>query len=197
MPIPRVRFTVPGADPERDATRDALDAMATAPGLPCVQAVLQRWPIRCCRPAGFRISTMGRSFPDCWSAVHPATGNVGLMIQPNPDGPTGFVRASPANSQNRAGPFQGDDLLRRSRVGVGLPRGGLRSNHWRVMPALKVGEFSRARTKWRTGMGDPATTLITQSSIGRAVPKSKVHDSWKRPRKKGRKELTRDAGRDE
>ena len=44
------------------------------------------------------------------SAVDPATGNVGLMIEPNPNGPTGFVRVSPANSQNRAGPFRGDDL---------------------------------------------------------------------------------------
>jgi hypothetical protein len=41
------------------------------------------------------------------SAVEPATGNVGLMIEPNPNGPTGFVRAL---SQNRAGPFRGDDL---------------------------------------------------------------------------------------
>jgi hypothetical protein len=44
------------------------------------------------------------------SIVEPATGNVGLMIEPNPDGPTGFVRASPANPQNRAGTFRGDDL---------------------------------------------------------------------------------------
>jgi hypothetical protein len=44
------------------------------------------------------------------SAVEPATGNVGLMIEPNPDGPTGLVRASPGNFQNRAGPFRGDIL---------------------------------------------------------------------------------------
>jgi hypothetical protein len=32
----------------------------------------------------------------------------------------------------------------------------------------------------RTGMGDPATTLITQSSMGHTVTKSEGHDSWKR-----------------
>jgi hypothetical protein len=32
------------------------------------------------------------------------------MIEPNPDGPTGFVRANLANPEIRAGPFRGDDL---------------------------------------------------------------------------------------
>jgi hypothetical protein len=44
------------------------------------------------------------------SAVDTATGNVGLLIDPNPNGPTGFVRVSPGTSRNRAGPFGWDDL---------------------------------------------------------------------------------------
>jgi hypothetical protein len=44
------------------------------------------------------------------SAVDSATGNVGLMIDPNPSGPTGFVRVRPGTSRNRTGPFGWDDL---------------------------------------------------------------------------------------
>jgi hypothetical protein len=44
------------------------------------------------------------------SAVDPTTRNVGLMIDPNPSGPTGFVRMSPGASRNREGPFRWDDL---------------------------------------------------------------------------------------
>jgi hypothetical protein len=46
------------------------------------------------------------------AAVNPATGNVGLMIDPNPSGPTGFVRDGPAAYQPGAGgPIIGSDLL--------------------------------------------------------------------------------------
>jgi hypothetical protein len=44
------------------------------------------------------------------SAVDPSTRNVGLMIDPNPNGPTGFVRMGPGASWNREGPFRWDDL---------------------------------------------------------------------------------------
>lgn len=45
------------------------------------------------------------------TAVDPATGNVGLMIDPNPNGPTGFVRLGPGNSPDRRHlPIRGDDL---------------------------------------------------------------------------------------
>jgi hypothetical protein len=45
------------------------------------------------------------------SAVDPIWGNVGLMIDPNPNGPTGFVRVRPTAPPNRTGPFRWDDLL--------------------------------------------------------------------------------------
>ena len=44
------------------------------------------------------------------SAVDPLSGNVGLVIDPNPNGPTGLVRVRPGTSQNRSGPFGWDDL---------------------------------------------------------------------------------------
>lgn len=44
------------------------------------------------------------------SAVDPISGNVGLMIDPNANGPTGFVRVLPGTSPNRRGPFGCDDL---------------------------------------------------------------------------------------
>jgi hypothetical protein len=44
------------------------------------------------------------------SAVDPTTGNVGLMINPNPGGPTGFVRVSAGASRDRKRPFGWDDL---------------------------------------------------------------------------------------
>jgi len=44
------------------------------------------------------------------SAVDPITGNVGLIIDPNPNGPTGFVRVRPGAYRNRGGPFGWDDL---------------------------------------------------------------------------------------
>lgn len=45
------------------------------------------------------------------SAVDPVSGNVGLMIDPNPNGPTGLVRVRPGIPSNRIGPFGWDDLL--------------------------------------------------------------------------------------
>lgn len=45
------------------------------------------------------------------SAVDPASGNVGLMIDPNPSGPTGLVRVRTGIPANRVGPFGWDDLL--------------------------------------------------------------------------------------
>jgi hypothetical protein len=45
------------------------------------------------------------------SAVDPVSSNVGLMIEPNPNGPSGFVRVRPAAPPNRVGPFPWDDLL--------------------------------------------------------------------------------------
>ncbi|MFI5387530.1 MAG: hypothetical protein ACHQ50_15585 [Fimbriimonadales bacterium] len=45
------------------------------------------------------------------SAVDTATGNVGLMIDPNPNGPTGFVRVSPGTPlEHRFRPIGADDL---------------------------------------------------------------------------------------
>jgi len=44
------------------------------------------------------------------SAVDPISGNVGLMIDPNPSGPTGFVRVRRGTPRNRRGPFGWDDL---------------------------------------------------------------------------------------
>jgi hypothetical protein len=46
------------------------------------------------------------------AAVDPMSGNVGLMVDPNPNGPTGFVRVCPGPSPkpNRTGPFAWDDL---------------------------------------------------------------------------------------
>jgi hypothetical protein len=44
------------------------------------------------------------------SAVDPVSGNVGLMVDPNPNGPTGFVRVRPGIPPNRRGPFGWDDL---------------------------------------------------------------------------------------
>ena len=45
------------------------------------------------------------------AALEPISGNIGLMIDANPNGPTGFVRVSRGASQNRQGPFRWDDLL--------------------------------------------------------------------------------------
>jgi hypothetical protein len=45
------------------------------------------------------------------SAVDPVSGNVGLMIDPNPSGPTGLVRIRLVIPPDRSGPFGGDDLL--------------------------------------------------------------------------------------
>jgi hypothetical protein len=45
------------------------------------------------------------------AAVDPVSGNVGLMIDPNPNGPTGLVRVRPGVPPNRTGPFGWDDLL--------------------------------------------------------------------------------------
>ncbi len=45
------------------------------------------------------------------STVDPVSGNVGLMIDPNPNGPTGLVRVRPFIPPNRNGPFRWDDLL--------------------------------------------------------------------------------------
>ena len=42
--------------------------------------------------------------------VDPDSGNVGLMIDPNPNGPTGFVRVHPGVPPNPSGPFGWDDL---------------------------------------------------------------------------------------
>jgi hypothetical protein len=44
------------------------------------------------------------------SAVDPVSGNVGLMIDPNPNGPAGLVRVRPGNPPDRRGPFGWDDL---------------------------------------------------------------------------------------
>jgi hypothetical protein len=44
------------------------------------------------------------------AAVDPISGNVGLMVDPNSNGPTGFVRVCPGTSPNRTGPFAWDDL---------------------------------------------------------------------------------------
>jgi hypothetical protein len=44
------------------------------------------------------------------AAVDPISGNVGLMIDPNPNGPTGLVRVRPGSPPNRRGPFGWDDL---------------------------------------------------------------------------------------
>jgi hypothetical protein len=52
------------------------------------------------------------------SAVDPASGNVGLVIDPNPNGPTGFIREGRAISPGPYGcfrPFRGDAL----HVGLG------------------------------------------------------------------------------
>jgi hypothetical protein len=48
------------------------------------------------------------------AAVDPESGNVGLMIDANPNGPTGLVRVQPGHPPNRVGPFGWDDL----RVGL-------------------------------------------------------------------------------
>jgi hypothetical protein len=44
------------------------------------------------------------------SAVDPVSGNVGLMTDPNPNGPSGLVRVRPGVPPNRDGPFGWDDL---------------------------------------------------------------------------------------
>jgi hypothetical protein len=44
------------------------------------------------------------------SAVDPISGNVRLMIDPNPGGPTGFVRVSPSAPPNHLGLIGGDRL---------------------------------------------------------------------------------------
>jgi hypothetical protein len=44
------------------------------------------------------------------TAVDPVTGNVGLMIDPNPGGPTGLVRICPGSPPDPRGPFGWDDL---------------------------------------------------------------------------------------
>ncbi len=45
------------------------------------------------------------------AATDPVSGNIGLMIDPNPNGPTGLVRLRPGLPPNRVGPFGWDDLL--------------------------------------------------------------------------------------
>jgi hypothetical protein len=45
------------------------------------------------------------------AAIDPGSGNVGLMIDPNSNGPTGLVRVRPGTPPDRRGPFGGDDLL--------------------------------------------------------------------------------------
>lgn len=84
------------------------------------------WPLHLAfiiaRPALDRLAdqvTAGRtvSFP-LWAgpfrvaaaAVDPVSGNVGLMIDPNPNGPTGFVRVQSANPADLRGPIIGSDL---------------------------------------------------------------------------------------
>jgi hypothetical protein len=44
------------------------------------------------------------------TAVDPVSGNVGLMIDPNPNGPSGLVRVRPGSPPDRSGPFRWDDL---------------------------------------------------------------------------------------
>lgn len=85
------------------------------------------WPLRLAfltfRPALDRLADQvaagqAASFPR-WvgpfrvarSAVDPVSGNVGLMIDPNPNGPTGLVRVRPGDPPDRSGPFRWDDLL--------------------------------------------------------------------------------------
>jgi hypothetical protein len=45
------------------------------------------------------------------SAVDGVSGNVGLMIDANPSGPSGFVRISPGVPPESTGPFRWDNLL--------------------------------------------------------------------------------------
>ena len=45
------------------------------------------------------------------SVVDPVSGNVGLMIDPNPSGPTVLVRVRPVTPPDRRGLFGWDDLL--------------------------------------------------------------------------------------
>lgn len=92
-----------------------------------VATVWTLWPLRLAfltaRPALERLADQaaaGRAvgspqwagpFRLAGSAVDPATGNVGLMIDPNPGGPVGFVRLGPgANPDHRHRPIRGDDL---------------------------------------------------------------------------------------
>ncbi len=50
-------------------------------------------------------------FPLAGSALDAATGNIGLMIDPNPSGPTGFVReGNRTNDARLFSPIGGDDL---------------------------------------------------------------------------------------
>jgi hypothetical protein len=44
------------------------------------------------------------------AAIDPDSGNVGLMIDANPSGPTGLVRVRPGVPTHPSGPFRGDDL---------------------------------------------------------------------------------------
>jgi hypothetical protein len=84
------------------------------------------WPLRLgflvFRPALDRIADQvvlgqGTAFPR-WvgpfrlarSAVDPVSGNVGLMIDPNPSGPSGFVRVHPGVPLDFNGPFRSDEL---------------------------------------------------------------------------------------
>ncbi len=60
------------------------------------------------RAAGF--SQWAGPFRVAHSAVDPVSGNLGLMIDPNPNGPTGFVRVRPGIPPNRRGPFGWDTL---------------------------------------------------------------------------------------
>ncbi len=69
------------------------------------------------------------------SAVDPASGNVGLMIDPNPGGPTGLVRIRPGTPPDRTGPFGWDACWwtwgggggTERRIDVGSPRRGARA----------------------------------------------------------------------
>jgi hypothetical protein len=117
--------TCQDATPRRSSAVPAWFAVLALSGMPLV-TLWTLWPLhlafRASRPSLERLADQVATgqvseFPQ-WaglfriagSAIEPKTGNVSLMIEPNPDGPTGFVRASAANPQNRAGLFRGGDL---------------------------------------------------------------------------------------
>jgi len=99
-----------GYRPERGADGDTLDILAAPPGLPHRQADpgTSGRPIAAGQAVGF--PQQAGLFRVAGSTVDPISGNVGLMIDPNPNGPTGFVRVRPGTPRNRRGPFGWDDL---------------------------------------------------------------------------------------